>query len=540
MYTVNSMFIQKSAYKDTTRVRIVEKYYEMKPDGIDEKSGLQRFRKVQQTRIIRHVGTARNQVEMDALLMAAKEQLRELSLQTNLFDYAHEQDISTDQLLMSGSYAYGLWKIVGKHYDVLGLPTDTLLKPLVLARIVYPKSKLLTADFLAENLQVTVTASTIYRFMDSLDTKELMDSLLKRAQARVEAMTGTGIAVLFYDVTTLYFETDKSDEDILNPKTREVKSGLRQKGYSKDHRPDQPQVVIGLTVDATGFPIGFNVYEGNTYEGDTLLAGVGDVATKLGLDPASVTVVADAGMLNDKNLAALEDAGYRYIVGARLRSMTRQRTKAVVGWDYAKGQPYNQIIKPETGTIPARRLIVTYSQKRADRNRYNRELLIAGLQKKLDKGVVVKKSKYISLNLDEKEKKLTGTIDTAKIEADARFDGLKGYVTNTGLSVDEVVHEYTELWHVERSFRMQKSDLRVRPVFHYNRDRIIGHIHVCACALAVMREMEAQLRTIKNGPSLNEALRLITDIRRYQLKAPGYTTTVLSELTTVQRRLLEL
>ena len=537
------MYVQLSKYRDTTRVRIVEKYYEIVPDGIDERSGLSKQHRVQKTRLIRHVGTARNQVEQDVLVTAANEQLRELSTQTDLLEFGRAQSLDTRQLLISGSYAYGLWEVVGKCYDQLGLPTDSLLKPLVLARIAYPKSKRLTAPFLAREFGMSVGLQTIYDFMDSLDTDQLMTRLLKRAEARTKAMAGTSIAVIFYDVTTLYFETDEDDEDMLDPKTGEVKLvGLRKKGYSKDHRPDQPQVVIGLSVDATGFPLSLQVYEGNTYEGDTLLDGVGDVATKLSLKPADVTIVADAGMLSDKNLNKLEKAGYRYIVGARLRSMTRQRTTAVVGWDYAGGQqPYDQVLKPSHDDCPNRRLIVTYSEKRAKRRKNNRERLVASLKKKLNRGVVIKKSKYISLSLAN-EAKLTGTLDIAKIDADARFDGLKGYVTNTGLSVGEVIHQYTELWHVERSFRMKKSDLRVRPIFHYSRKRIIGHLAICVCSLATMRELEQQLHTLgePNKPSLNEALRLITEIRQYQLKAPGYTTTIWSELTPVQQRLLEL
>jgi len=209
--TLRYMYVQLSKYHNTTRVRIVEKYYEIVPDGVDERSNLPKQRRVQKTRLIRDVGTARNRVEQDVLVMAAKEQLKKLSSQTDLLESGRLQSIDTKQLLISGSYAYGLWEIVGKCYDRLGLPTDTLLKPLVLARIAYPKSKRLTAPFLAREFSMPVGLQTIYDFMDSLNTDQLMASLLKRAQARTKAMTGTGISIIFYDVTTLYFETDEDE-----------------------------------------------------------------------------------------------------------------------------------------------------------------------------------------------------------------------------------------------------------------------------------------------------------------------------------------
>ena len=151
--------------------------------------------------------------------------------------------------------------------------------------------------------------------MDSLSQAMVMDKLLIYARTKA-ATSGGNISVVFYDVTTLYFENDQEDEDDSNG--LEAILGLRKYGYSKDHRADQPQVVVGLTVDGNGFPLDFQVYEGNTYEGNTLLKGINEVSKKLSLVSSQLTVVADAGMLNVANLQELERHGYRYIVTTNL------------------------------------------------------------------------------------------------------------------------------------------------------------------------------------------------------------------------------
>ena len=293
--------------------------------------------------------------------------------------------------------------------------------------------------------------------------------------------------------------------------------GLRKYGYSKDHRADQPQVVVGLTVDGNGFPLDFQIYEGNTYEGNTLLKGVDQVSKKLELAGQQLTVVADAGMLNSANLNELEAHGYHYIVGARLKSMNETLTKVVIGWNYVRDGSLDTYLSPSK---ISRRLIVTYSDKRARRHRQNRDRTIRRLRIRLARGEVVKKSKYINLDLNNPQ--LTGNIDEAKIKADAHFDGLRGYVTNTKLSIDEVITNYGNLWQVEKSFRISKTDLKARPAFHYKRQRIISHLTICVVALAVLREFNQKLLTI----SLDEsslpvgqtiALEQLLAIWQYQL-----------------------
>lgn len=513
------MYIQVSRYKTYTRVRLV---------------GYSRQQGKATTRLIEHIGSARDATELAVLQARAESRLRELAPQLSLLDLLLKDGQHQPRLTVASSFAHGLWQIVGGCYNRVGLPPDCLLKYLVLARIAWPKSKLATTRYWARNLDLAIDVDTVYRYMDSLDQGRLTAILLQHAQARAAARDGVGICLVFYDVTTLYFETDEEDEDSTATGGQTI-LGLRKRGYSKDHRPDQPQVVVGLTVDGDGFPLDFQVYEGNRYEGDTLLGGIQAVQANLRLQPDQLTVVADAGMLSEKNLTALEECGYGYIVGARLRSMSAAQTKPFLGWDYTTQGIYDGAYKSH----PGRRLIVVYSESGSKRHRQNRERLIRKLQVKLDRGAVVKKSKYVTLTGAAADGKLAGTIDQAKLEADARFDGLRGYVTNTVRPVADVMARYGNLSQVERSFRMSKSDLRTRPAFHFKRQRIIAHLVICMCALAVLRELEQQVTAI--GLKQPAALEEILAIQSYTLRMPGQADTVIySQLSPTQERLLAL
>lgn len=514
------MYLNISRYKKYTRVRILKKIL------IEGK---------RVTRLVEHIGSARNETELAILRVTAKRRLAQLRPQLNLLEALEKTLHNPAHLSITNSYAYGLWNIIGGLYNGIGLP-DSFLKHLVLARIALPKSKLATTRFLENNLNKVVNIQSIYDYMDTLSKDSIMPLLLAHAQKRVKATTGQAIAIVFYDVTTLYFETDEEDEDT----AKEL--GLRRKGFSKDHRFDLPQVVVGLTVDGNGFPLDFQIYEGNTYEGHTLLNGIASVQAKLSLRPNDLTVVADAGMLSQTNIDALEEAGYVYIVGARIKSLNKTITTELLRWDYARHGMLDLALD-----IPANRhLIVAYSDERAKRTQQNRDRLVKKLQAKIEHGQVVKKSKYVFLSTDNttvptKISSFIGNIDQARIEQDARFDGLRGYVTNTVLTAEEVVARYHGLWTVEKSFRMSKTDLRARPVFHFKKRRILAHLLICVCSLAVLRELEQKVLLLQPAVGLSVALEQLLAIRKYTLHIPNQPEAeVYSELTPVQEQLMKL
>lgn len=638
------MYVHVSPYRGVTRVRILCKVL---------------VNGVRRTRLVEHIGTTRDSDHLALLRVKAAERLAMLRPQASLFDTLSAPGNMTSpapytpRVILGNQFAYGLWQVMGGLYDRIGLP-DGLLKYLVLARIALPKSKLATARYLKDTLQCATSPSAIYRYMDTLSKDTLLRQLVAYAQSQARQRTGRAIAVVFYDVTTLYFEADDEDEDTVisqaatGPLAADVNretagsmagqntdesennlsmttsrsskakddgtepngaaqtiAGLRKKGYSKDHRADLPQIVIGLTVDGNGFPLDFRVYEGNTYEGHTLLDGIAAVRRNLQLDAAQLTVVADAGMLSAANLDDLDKQGYTYIVGARIRSLDAALTNRMTAWDYRTKGPLDT-------TVHGRRLVVTYSDKRAKRNRLNRERLIRALQARLDRGQVVKKSKYVILDMattealtddsqlpmpqpvhtpwqhpaplprDAKTRtpaakatngrtpstgvaddtgsqtggspgnrsdqsrpsskpKLTGRLDHDRLAAEARLDGLKGYVTNTPLPPAELVGRYTELWHVEQSFRMSKTDLRARPAYHHKRQRIIAHLVICVCSLAVLREFERAVKDSTLTFGLSRALEQLLAIRSYEIALPNnQTLTAYSQLSEDQERLLGL
>lgn len=515
------MYLNVSHYKKYIRICILEK-------------ALVAGKRV--TRLVEHIGSARNETELAVLHVTAERRLAELRPQRSLLDTIEQRLHDPARLSITKSYAYGLWHIVGGLYDSVGLP-DSFLKYLVLARIALPKSKLATTRYLENNLSRVVDVQTVYDFMDTIEKDTLMPLLLTHAQKQAKQRTSQAIAVVFYDVTTLYFETDEEDLDT----TTEL--GFRKKGFSKDHRFDLPQVVVGLTVDGHGFPLDFQVYEGNTYEGHTLLKGIASVQAKLSLMPGDLTVVADAGMLSQTNMDALEEAGYAYIVGARIKSLNKTRTEELLNWNYAK----QGILEVVLDAAVHRRLIVTHSDKRAKRSQQNRDRLVKKLQTKLDYGQVVKKSKYVILHTGSdsttvtKTSSLIGSIDQTKLNQDARFDGLKGYVTNTALTAEEVVSQYNNLWTVEKSFRMSKTDLRTRPVFHFKRRRILAHLLICVCSLAVLRELEQRIVPLQPAVGLSIALEQLLAIRQYTLHIPKQPDLeIYSQLTQVQEQLMRL
>lgn len=301
------------------------------------------------------------------------------------------------------------------------------------------------------------------------------DKLNNRLKERVEQIAFAhtkqtlkeDISVVFYDMTTLYFEA--SDED-----------DLRKTGFSKDGKHSNPQIIIGLLVGLSGYPIGYDVFEGNTYEGHTLIPFLEKMQDKF--DIQKPIVIADSGLLSNNNLIILEDEGYEYIIGARLKNETDTIQQQIIGHGYQDGDFY--CIKKEL-TIEkrrrTRRLIVHYSDARARKDAHNRKRGLERLERRLKSGRLTKSNinnrgynKYLEITGD-----VNISIDYQKYESDHVWDGLKGYVTNSKLSGKMILDNYAQLWHIEKAFRISKTDLRIRPIYHRLKHRIEAHILHC-------------------------------------------------------------
>jgi transposase len=422
--------------------------------------------------LMKHVGSASTPEQIETLHLKARGELERMKLdqQPSLFPAVDTEA----RAKLANWHITGFHQIFGHIYDAIGFPKN-ILRDLVISRIAYPKSKLATVRYLDQYLGISLSEDKIYRFLDTLNKEELTKIAFDFVSKK-----NNGIALIFYDVTTLYFEANDEDD-------------LRKKGFSKDHKNELPQIVIGLFVDKDGYPFDFDFYEGSTFEGHTFPKAIKSLLERYQF--TDLVVVADAGMLSESNIRFLETEKLNYIVGARLKGLSEKFKERIFIHDFTKEILFEMVceIKPETGENTERRLIIDFSEKRAKKDNFNREKLIKKLEVKIaSKKELIKKSKYLIL---ENQGKVAG-IDQKKIEQDKRHDGLKGYWTNLQAATNpkEIIDQYHNLWKVEKAFRMSKSDLKERPIFHRKLKRINGHLLICFCSLLILKETERILR----------------------------------------------
>ena len=414
--------------------------------------------------------------------------------------------------------------ILGKIYKKIGFPDDgcpNYFKNLVLCRLVYPGSKLKTVDYFKLHLNIDVSVYSVYRFLDELSSK-LKPTIEQISFEYTKKILGGSISVVFYDMTTLYFEASEEDD-------------YRIPGFSKDGKHQQPQIIIGLLVSNHGYPIGYQIFEGNTSETKTLIPILEVFQKKFDIDKP--IIVADAALLSQKNIDALQENGYEYILGGRLKNESEEiKTKVIeLGVEEDKPQELN---------IKNGRLIVSFSSKRAYNDMKNREKGLKRLEKRVKSGKLSKE--HINNRGYNKYLKLSGevniSIDYEKYEADCIWDGLKGYVTNTSLSRNKVIENYSQLWHVEKAFRISKTDLRIRPIYHRIRNRIEAHICICFSAYTIYKELERLLKLNKIEISPEKAINEIKEIRqlKYILPKSRHVKTKILQPTERQLKLLGL
>ena len=362
-------------------------------------------------------------------------------------------------------------------------------------------SKKATVDYLRRHFKEDVSLQKIYRYLDKLynTQQELVQEISVR---HTRTLFGGNIGILFYDVTTLYFETTDKDE-------------LRESGFSKDGRNANPQVVLGLLVSRGGYPLSYSLFNGSQYEGYTMLPVVDDFVQRFNPGKDFI-VIADAGLMSAKNVRLLRAGGYKYIIGARIKKESGKMLEKIIATEHRNGA-FNDIRCPDGD-----RLIVGYSDERAKKNAYDREQGVERLRKRYSKGTLTRSdinrrgyNKFLSISSG-----VTVSIDEEKIKEDAIWDGLKGYRTNTDLSPEEVYEAYQNLWNVERSFRITKGTLDVRPMFHFTPRRTEAHVCICFVALKVYKELERLLKLSGCPYSVDETLRIAETIVTIEIARP--------------------
>jgi transposase len=365
-----------------------------------------------------------------------------------------------------------------EQYRQLGFSKleDEVFEALCIARIVEPTSKLDSLRVLADMGIGPIDRNKLYR---SLAKAAEQDYRMRISRACFEHVGRSGLTLVLYDVTTLYFEVQQEDD-------------YRKPGLSKERRLE-PQIIIGLLVDRNGLPLGLHSFEGNRAETTTILPVIQAFLAQNGL--TKTTIVADAAMLSADNLAALTEAGYTYIVGSRLYK---------IPYDIVEYQKTGVLSDQQIVTVQQEgyRVIYQYRAERAALDLRNIEKQVAKARKALSGQIPAHRTKFLTVKAKGKQlnQKL---IDKAKALA-----GVKGYVTNLDIPDEQVIAYYHQLFQVEAAFRMAKTDLKARPIYHRKRDAIEAHLTIVLAALAISRNIEHL-----TGISIKQFVKILRPIR---------------------------
>lgn len=297
-----------------------------------------------------------------------------------------------------------------------------------------PSSKLKTTDCLYKYHGLSIDFEAVYRYIDKLYNKQ--KELVQRiSYAHTLKVLEQQASVVFYDVTTLYFEIESEDE-------------LRKTGFSKDGKHQNPQIVLGLLVAKHGYSLAYDVFEGKKFEGHTMMPILDTFKQKYKIH--ELLVVADAGLLSKQNIDELIVGGYKYILGARLKNSSEGIKRAVLGLKLSNGESTVLAINEQE------KLVISYSDKRASKDAHNRDRAIEKLKAQIKSGKLGKKNinnrgynRFLKI-----ESEVVIRFDEDKMKADILWDGLKGYITNTDLNKDEIIENYNHLWHIKKAFRV--------------------------------------------------------------------------------------
>jgi hypothetical protein len=459
------------------------------------------------SRNIEHLGSAHDEAELEALKAAARERLA--AGQAEL-DLGLGSPGPGGPLPITSSRMGHLIDAVERAYRLLGLEDaaggDEVFRHLVLARIIEPTSKQDSLRVLDEAGVGTVSYPTLNRRLPVWAQEEWRQRLSQACAAH--ARLGPASLVL-YDVSTLYFETDQGD-------------GFREPGFSKERRLE-PQITIGLLTGQDGFPLMLSAFEGNRAETKTMLPVIEKFMAAHQLP--DVTVVADAGMISEANMKAIEEAGLSFILGMKVPDVpyvVDQWRREHPGEELPDGHVFTQ--PWPAGPKDKRRDQVIYYQYRADRARrtlHGIDEQVAKAAKAVAGLAPVKRNRFIALD---------GAVKSInrELEEKARtLAGIKGYRTNLAatpdgerVTADFVIGSYHELWRIEKSFRMSKHDLKARPIYHRKRESIDAHLSVVFAALAVTRFIEA-----RTGWSIRKFVRTTRRYRTIQIRAGQHTLT---------------
>jgi len=482
--------------------------------------------------VVEHLGSAHTEAELAALMQVGRRKIEEGQ---GVLDLGLEPKQDRGAAIVQTKVSRLLVEVVEAAWQALGFDviSDEAFFQLVLARLVEPTSMLDAVRVLTELGLTPAHRNTFSATLRRCGQRGYRDKIATACFN--DAAAWGDVSLCLYDVTTLYFEAEKEDE-------------LRKVGYSKERRVD-PQVVVGLLVDRRGFPLEIGCFEGNKAETLTIIPIIKAFQKRHSL--TDMAVVADAGMLSASNLRELDDAGLRFIVGSRV-------TKAPVdleshfrwhGEAFTDGQIIDTITPKNRSSIendtkhklepvwdpeqhPASwRAVWAYSAKRAGRD--GKTLT---LQENRAKDVIAG-DKTARAPRFVKTTNGTRSLDEASLARARRLVGLKGYVTNipaTVMDADEVIGSYHDLWRVEESFRMSKTDLRARPMFHHKRESIEAHLTIVFAALAVARYLQQ-----RSGVSIKKLVQTLRPLQEITITVAGQPITAQPQIPVEAQELID-
>jgi len=427
---------------------------------------------------VKTVGFTNDGAELKKLEVKARDEIVRLTQQGDLL-FSYTEDKQHIEHLKSSIQSIQpdiCIRILEKLFEEIGFSTirDPLFRHLVVMRLLYPVSKLKTVEYLYFHYQIPYDIDYVYRYMDKLH-KDHQEKLQQISFNHTKKLLEEDMSVVFYDVSTLYFEAEQEDD-------------LRKMGFSKDGKAQHPQILLGLLVSTGGYPLAYEMFEGNKFEGKTMLPVIEAFKKNYGLD--KLVIIADAGLLSTNNIEQLISGGYEFILGARIKNETEAIKKQILSLNLTDGQSI--VIEKSNGL----KLVVSYASARATKDEYNRKRGLQKLESYLKSGKLSKKhinnrgyNKYLKL-----EGEIIIAIDYEKYKQDAMWDGLKGYLTNTQLPKEAIIEHYKNLWQIEKAFRISKTDLRIRPIYHRLARRIKSHLNIAFCSYKLYKELERQLK----------------------------------------------
>jgi hypothetical protein len=456
--------------------------------------------------IVRHVGTAHNEQEKNDLLVVANDFIEKISKQLPLLEDENAGNfLYVDQTEFIGVYYTFLYDLITKLIIAIGFDKviHKLLLDLVIVRMLEPASKLRSIGLIEEYFGIKHRRQNYY----------LAAPQWLSLKSKVETITlgfakkhyGFNFDLLFYDVTTLYFEAFEQDD-------------LRKNGFSKDNKIQQPQILVALMVTKEGFPTSYEVFAGDTFEGHTIIPIVKNFIRKNKVK--NFTVVADAAMISADNIEALKENGINYIVGARLGNLSKD---FIVRIDKNISREDGKSIRMKTGNGY---LICSYSSVRYRKDKHEMEKQIEKAKYIVSNPSKNKKIKFIKANGQNVE------LNQNLIDKTKKILGIKGYYTNLEESIasdNEIIERYHELYKIEQAFRISKSDLQTRPIFHYKEEPIKLHLLICFMALVISKHIELQTK-VSIRKFIHDCKR-ITDARLKNL-ITGKETRIRTKITT--------